>query len=70
MMGFELDDIAILHVKTVYYRWWRYIRNMDFGTNKTPVEVIKKGAFGETYFILVLIVNHTENHGRNLKSKI
>ena len=23
---------------------------MDFGTNKTPVEVIKEGAFGETYF--------------------
>ena len=23
---------------------------MDFGTNKTPVEVIKKGAFGGTYF--------------------
>ena len=23
---------------------------MDFGTNKTPVEVIKEGAFGGTYF--------------------
>ena len=23
---------------------------MDFGTNKTPVEIIKKGAFGGTYF--------------------
>ena len=23
---------------------------MDFGANKTPVEVIKEGAFGETYF--------------------
>ena len=22
---------------------------MDFGTNKTPVEIIKKGAFGGTY---------------------
>ena len=22
---------------------------MDFGTNKTPVEIIKAGAFGETY---------------------
>ena len=22
---------------------------MNFGTNKTPVEVIKEGAFGETY---------------------
>ena len=24
--------------------------NIDFGANKTPVEVIKKGAFGGTYF--------------------
>ena len=24
--------------------------NMDFGANKTPVEVIKEGAFGGTYF--------------------
>ena len=24
--------------------------NMDFGTSKTPVEVIKEGAFGGTYF--------------------
>ena len=24
--------------------------NMDFGANKTPVEVIKEGASGETYF--------------------
>ena len=23
---------------------------MDFGTNKTPVEIIKEGAFGKTYF--------------------
>ena len=23
---------------------------MNFGTNKTPVEVIKEGAFGDTYF--------------------
>ena len=23
---------------------------MDFGTNKTPAEVIKEGAFGGTYF--------------------
>ena len=23
---------------------------MDFGTNKTPVEIIEKGAFGGTYF--------------------
>ena len=24
--------------------------NMNFGANKTPVEIIKKGAFGGTYF--------------------
>ena len=24
--------------------------NMDFGANITPIEIIKKGAFGETYF--------------------
>ena len=23
---------------------------MDFGAYKTPIEVIKEGAFGETYF--------------------
>ena len=23
---------------------------MDFGTNKTPVEIIKEGSFGDTYF--------------------
>ena len=45
--------------------------NMDFGVNKTPVEVIKKGAFGGTYFreiCLVLKVNGTEKHGKNLLS--
>ena len=42
---------------------------MDFGTNKTPVEIIKESAFGETYckdIFLVLLVNGTKNHGRNL----
>ena len=29
--------------------------NMDFGANKAPVEIIKKGAFGGTY---VLSVEH------------
>ena len=24
--------------------------NMDFGANKTPIEVIKEGVFGGTYF--------------------
>ena len=28
----------------------RLIMNMGFGTNKTPVEIIKGGAFGRTYF--------------------
>ena len=23
---------------------------MDFGTNKTPIEVIREGSFGHTYF--------------------
>ena len=26
------------------------VLQMDFGTNKTPVEVIKEGAFGGTFF--------------------
>ena len=44
---------------------------MDFGTNKTPIEVIKEGAFGGTYFrdiYLVLMVNGTEERGKNLMS--
>ena len=43
--------------------------NMDFGTNKTPVEIIKEGAFGELLleiFILVLIIKGTERHGKIL----
>ena len=38
--------------------------NMDLGVNKTPVEMIKKGAFGGTLeiFILVLIVNGIKSH--------
>ena len=28
----------------------RNVKNSKFGANKTPVEVIKKGAFGGTYF--------------------
>ena len=27
-----------------------YIKNMDFGANKTTIKIIKEGAFGETYF--------------------
>ena len=26
---------------------------MDFGTNKTPVEIIKEGAFGGTYYCVI-----------------
>ena len=45
--------------------------NMDFGSNKTPVEVIKGGALEELIFetfILVLMVNGTISHGKNLMS--
>ena len=47
--------------------------NMNFGRNKTLLEVIKERAFGGAYFrdlfyILVLMVNGTENHGKNLMS--
>ena len=42
---------------------------MDFDTNKTPVEIIKEGAFEELIleiFILVLMVNGTKTHAKNL----
>ena len=40
---------------------------MDFGGNKLPVEVIKEGALGGTYFrdILVLLESGTKSHGKN-----
>ena len=41
---------------------------MDFGVNKTPVEVIKKVHLEELIletFILVLMARGTENHGKN-----
>ena len=41
---------------------------MNFGANKTPVEVIKEGAFGEHIletFILTLMASGTKNHGKN-----
>ena len=44
---------------------------MNFGTNKTPVEVLKKGYLEELsleIFILVLMVNRTQNRGKNLMS--
>ena len=42
---------------------------MDFSPNKTPIEMIKEGAFGGTYFrefILILIENGIKIHGKNL----
>ena len=44
---------------------------MDFGANKTPVKVIKEGAFVEAYFRDIYSgVNGqcTESHGKNLIS--
>ena len=39
---------------------------MDFGTNKTPIEVIKKSAFERKHildtFVLVLMESGTESH--------
>ena len=44
---------------------------MDFGANKTLIEVIKAGEFGGTYFRDIyssVNVQCTENHGKNLMS--
>ena len=44
---------------------------MDFGANKTPVEVIKEGAFGGTYFRDIysgVSGKWYKNHGKNLIS--
>ena len=44
---------------------------MDFSPNKTPIEIIKEGAFGGTFletFILVLMGTGTKNHGKSLIS--
>ena len=42
---------------------------MDFGANKTPVELIKEGAFGGTYIRDIYSnVTGTKNHGKNLIS--
>ena len=41
---------------------------MDFSPNKKPVEIIKKGAFGSTYFRDIysgLMGNGTGNFGKN-----
>ena len=45
--------------------------NMDFGATKAPIEVIKEGAFKGLIleiFFLVLKVNGTKTHGKNLMS--
>ena len=41
---------------------------MDFGANKTPVEVIREGACGGTYFIDIysgVMESGSKNHGKN-----
>ena len=61
MMAYELENTGILKIKDIDYRCvtWnmakngainRIIMNMNFGTNKTPIEIVKEGAFGGTYF--------------------
>ena len=66
MVVYDLDDFKILNMKGVDYRCYVFnmsksdainLLNIsvldnkgDFGANKTPVEIIKKGAFGGTYF--------------------
>ena len=41
---------------------------MEFGTNKTPIDVIKKGSFSGTYFIEIYFgVNGIEILGKNLE---
>ena len=42
---------------------------MDFSLNKTPIDTIKKGAFGGTYFRDIyhdINKNGTKIHGKNL----
>ena len=43
---------------------------MYFGANKMPVEVVREGAFGGTYFrdIQMLVKNGTKIHEKNLIS--
>ena len=43
---------------------------MYFGANKMPVEVVREGAFGGTYFrdIQMLVKNGTKIHGKDLIS--
>ena len=42
---------------------------MDFSPNKTPIEIIKEGAFGGTYFRNIyssLMRSGAKIHGKNL----
>ena len=44
---------------------------MEFNPNKTPIEIIKEGAFGGTYFRDIysgLMKSGTKIHGKNLFS--
>ena len=45
---------------------------MNFSLNKAPIEIIKEGPFGGTYFletfILVLMKSGKKIHGKNLFS--
>ena len=41
---------------------------MDFGVNKTPVELIKEGAFGGTDVRDIYSVHNIKNNAENLMS--
>ena len=44
---------------------------MNVSPNKTPIELIREGAFGGTYletFVLILMKSGTKIHGKNLFS--
>ena len=44
---------------------------MEFRPNISPIDVIKKGAFGEhilEIFIFILLINFIKIHGMNLKN--
>ena len=49
MTAYELKNIAILNVKGVDFRCvlWEISRDE---ANRTPIEVIREGAFGGTFF--------------------
>ena len=41
--------------------------NMNFGTSKTPIEIIKEGAFGETCFRVVYSGVNGKWYGKSWK---